>query len=216
MNTPDPTPTPPLAPLVPPDPAQCQAMSKNGPFTMGGTIGKWERCTSKPSVIATEAAPGADGRIGSMSLCETCRVIAVRTHGEAHFVFTSVHQAVELHDRARACVDAYEAAVARWRTTPHAPRPIPTPEVTFAAAYLAERVENDLLRTKASITRDAAYVDVVFDGPPDPKAPRFIECEDPNGKSVDAGDWIARPDGTWALRIRIGSAPSPRKKHDAR
>jgi len=58
-----------------------------------------------------------------------------------------------LPDRARACVDEYERAVADWYPELGGlPRPTPTPAVTFAAAYLAQIAENDLLRTKASLT----------------------------------------------------------------
>ena len=45
------------------------------------------------------------------------------------------------------------------------------------------------------------HVDIVFDRPPGPEAPRFIEVEDAGGRSIRFGTWIERPDGTWALRI---------------
>jgi hypothetical protein len=48
----------------------------------------------------------------------------------------------------------------------------------------------------------AAFLDIVIDGPPGPESGRFIECEGPDGASVKAGEWIERPDGMWALRIR--------------
>lgn len=48
------------------------------------------------------------------------------------------------------------------------------------------------------------YVDVVFDGPPAAESGRFVECEDESGRSVNAGEWIDRGNGLWALRIRIG------------
>lgn len=48
------------------------------------------------------------------------------------------------------------------------------------------------------------YIDIVFDAPPGPEAGRFIEVEDPSGKSIDVGEWIHRPDGYWALRLRRG------------
>lgn len=43
---------------------------------------------------------------------------------------------------------------------------------------------------------------VVFDGPPGPEAGRFVEVEDANGRSFNAGEWIERPDGYWELVIR--------------
>ena len=44
-------------------------------------------------------------------------------------------------------------------------------------------------------------INVIFDGPPAPRAGRFIEVETDNGKSINAGEWIERPDGYWSLRI---------------
>ena len=43
-------------------------------------------------------------------------------------------------------------------------------------------------------------LDLLFDGPPGPEGPRFVEAEI-DGKSVNAGEWIKRPDGFWVLRI---------------
>lgn len=46
-------------------------------------------------------------------------------------------------------------------------------------------------------------IDIVFDGPPGPEGPRFIEVEDANGQSISVGDWVERADGYWALRIEV-------------
>lgn len=46
-----------------------------------------------------------------------------------------------------------------------------------------------------------SYRDIVFDGPPGPEAPRLIDVVDEEGRSVEFGEWIERPDGTWVLRI---------------
>ncbi len=44
---------------------------------------------------------------------------------------------------------------------------------------------------------------IVFDGPPGPTAPRFVEVENDRGKSMgpkDTGaDWKQRADGLWVL-----------------
>lgn len=53
----------------------------------------------------------------------------------------------------------------------------------------------------AALTDGEAFIDVVFDGPPSHESGRFIEVEDPFGKSINAGDWIDRENGLWALRI---------------
>jgi hypothetical protein len=47
------------------------------------------------------------------------------------------------------------------------------------------------------------YIDVVFDGPPGHEPPRFIEVEDEQGRSINFGEWVQRPDGYWALRFPI-------------
>lgn len=49
--------------------------------------------------------------------------------------------------------------------------------------------------------REYSYLDVVFDGPPQPPFGRFVEVENPSGQSVNAGKWIERGGGLWALRI---------------
>lgn len=45
-------------------------------------------------------------------------------------------------------------------------------------------------------------VDIVFDGPPSHEAGRFVECERLDGTSLSIGQWVERPDGFWALRIK--------------
>lgn len=42
---------------------------------------------------------------------------------------------------------------------------------------------------------------IVFDGPPGPDSGRFVEVEDEQGRSINAGTWSAREDGLWELRI---------------
>lgn len=51
-------------------------------------------------------------------------------------------------------------------------------------------------------------VDVVFDGPPGPVAGRFVEVENMKGHSINAGQWVQRPDGFWALRLTIVRDPA--------
>lgn len=139
-----------MKPLTPPDLERCQALGpKLGPFTMGGVIGSRERCSNRPTVLIAEINSGADGRIGSMALCDACLAVARAQPGVPDF---SVDPIDRLPDRARACVDEYERAVAKWGESPGSPRPIPTPAVTFAAAYLTALSEIELLRTKASLT----------------------------------------------------------------
>ena len=59
-------------------------------------------------------------------------------------------------------------------------------------------------------------IHVVFDGPPGPESGRFVEVEDSEGRSINAGEWRKRDDGLWeivfvtALAAGPVSAPSPR------
>jgi hypothetical protein len=43
-------------------------------------------------------------------------------------------------------------------------------------------------------------IHIVFDGPPGPDGPRFVEIERPDGRSVRAGTWHQREDGLWEIR----------------
>ena len=45
------------------------------------------------------------------------------------------------------------------------------------------------------------YIDIVFDGPPDMPAPRFVEIENDQGASIRLGTWIPRENGLWVIRI---------------
>lgn len=51
---------------------------------------------------------------------------------------------------------------------------------------------------------------IVFDGPPGPEAPRFVETETSNnycatGTGIGVGRWVDNKDGTWALLLRVPS-----------
>lgn len=63
--------------------------------------------------------------------------------------------------------------------------------------HKAARAELDELREQANGTP----IDIVFDGPPSHESGRFVEVETLDGKSVNVGEWIQRPDGFWALRL---------------
>lgn len=46
------------------------------------------------------------------------------------------------------------------------------------------------------------FIDIVFDAPPGPEGPRFIEIENPDGESIIIGLWLKRgKDGAWVLRV---------------
>lgn len=44
-------------------------------------------------------------------------------------------------------------------------------------------------------------INILFDGPPSTPMGRFVEVETDDGQSINAGNWIERDDGLWALRI---------------
>ncbi|NEU14030.1 hypothetical protein G3T14_18115 [Methylobacterium sp. BTF04] len=69
-----------------------------------------------------------------------------------------------------------------------------------------------LTRDLASALSSPHALHVVFDGPPGPQAGRFVEVETPDGKSVDVGQWHARADGLWELRLATpATAPGERE-----
>lgn len=43
-------------------------------------------------------------------------------------------------------------------------------------------------------------INILFDGPPSEPG-RFVEVETDDGESINAGAWVKRDDGLWALRI---------------
>lgn len=52
-------------------------------------------------------------------------------------------------------------------------------------------------------------VDFVFDGPPGPTNPGFVECETQDGRSVRVGEWLRREDGYWVLRVHTAVNTGP-------
>lgn len=50
------------------------------------------------------------------------------------------------------------------------------------------------------------FIDLVFDKKPGPEGAVFIEAEDEHGASIDAGEWLVRPDGSTVLRIQLGGS----------
>lgn len=48
-------------------------------------------------------------------------------------------------------------------------------------------------------------IHIIFDGPPGPKANGFVEVENSEGKSINAGEWKKRDGGYWALVISSDS-----------
>ncbi len=49
------------------------------------------------------------------------------------------------------------------------------------------------------------FIDFLCDGPPGPEAGRFVEVEDATGHGINAGEWIKRKDGYYALRVELKS-----------
>lgn len=77
--------------LILPDLKRCQAeITKRNPWVMGGPVVTRTRCESAPTVIATENAPGPDGAVGSMSLCESCAAVMRKQLGETFARFTPI------------------------------------------------------------------------------------------------------------------------------
>lgn len=69
--------------LEPIDLKRCQAeIISYRPFVMGGPVRTRERCEAKPTWIAREKLPGADGQHGAMSLCDACKMQAKKKLGD--------------------------------------------------------------------------------------------------------------------------------------
>lgn len=68
------------------------------------------------------------------------------------------------------------------------------------------QAENEKLKELLGIP-----INIIFDGPPSHESGRFIEVETDDGKSINAGEWIDRKDGTWALRIT--ALPTDKENH---
>lgn len=45
-------------------------------------------------------------------------------------------------------------------------------------------------------------INIIFDGPPGPEPPRFVEIETDDRSLIRVGQWIKRPNGRYALRIK--------------
>ena len=76
-------------PLTPPDYTQCQAERREGSFMTLGPR-RLVRCTNPPVWLATERAPGRDGRIGSMTLCEACKDVLLEKLGAGYAELTAL------------------------------------------------------------------------------------------------------------------------------
>lgn len=78
---------------------------------------------------------------------------------------------------------------------------------TFSPAE-RERISEQLARIMGvqGAPAQGGYVDIVFDGPPEHEAGRFVEVENEAGESIRFGKWVERPDGYWALRIERARA----------
>jgi hypothetical protein len=52
-------------------------------------------------------------------------------------------------------------------------------------------------------------INIIFDGPPGPDGPRFVEVENDHGQSIRIGDWAEyqpegyEHEGFWRLRISL-------------
>jgi hypothetical protein len=60
-------------------------------------------------------------------------------------------------------------------------------------------------------TPDNAYIDFVFDGPPDLNGGRLVEIEDATGASVSIRTWLQREDGCWVLRVTPEQVANPER-----
>lgn len=64
--------------MIPADRKACQVRKYN-PFVMGGNV--HSVCGAKPDWIIRETVPGKDGKKGSQSCCDACRLAWEETTG---------------------------------------------------------------------------------------------------------------------------------------
>ncbi len=77
--------------LIPADIKRCQAEMQpaHGAFVLGPRP-PMRRCEAAPVTIATETKAGADGQVGSMSLCSECLAVFLKQTPKDFATFTSV------------------------------------------------------------------------------------------------------------------------------
>lgn len=63
--------------------------------------------------------------------------------------------------------------------------------------------EGEIMKKQQKPIGNCLPVNIIFDGPPSHEGGRFIEVETDDGKSINAGEWLKRDDGLWALRITV-------------
>jgi hypothetical protein len=91
-----------------------------------------------------------------------------------------------------------------------APAPRKCDKCPFGST-LKEYEEDDLESDAQAEPTSGEPIQIVFDGPPEHEAGRFVEVEQ-GGKSINFGEWKHRDDGFWVLELPlILSAPAPRK-----
>uniref|UniRef100_A0A6M3L6N6 Uncharacterized protein n=1 Tax=viral metagenome TaxID=1070528 RepID=A0A6M3L6N6_9ZZZZ len=73
----------------------------------------------------------------------------------------------------------------------------------YEQGYHIREEEIERLRHRvAELEAQRMPINILFDGPPGPVSGRFIEVETDEGRGINAGEWIERPDGLWAMRIQ--------------
>ena len=73
-------------------------------------------------------------------------------------------------------------------------------EIAALRAQLAER-DAAALESRRNERKTMSAYHIVFDGPPEAEAGRFVEVEDDDGCSISVGEWREREDGLWELVI---------------
>ncbi len=74
-------------------------------------------------------------------------------------------------------------------------------DLTHAKAVMEGRVPLVLRDPLKGTGNRAEFIYIVFDGPPSHQSGHIVEVEDDQGRSFNAGQWIDRGNGLWALRI---------------
>jgi hypothetical protein len=75
----------------------------------------------------------------------------------------------------------------------------PASRAELALVATIDSLRSDLEKLTETC-KDRKKIRILFDGPPGPESGRFIEVEDEEGKSFNAGPWTEE-DGVWVLTI---------------
>lgn len=74
-------------------------------------------------------------------------------------------------------------------------------DVAGSYEYSEHSSEYEVEHATEVFVKKVKAINIMFDSPPGPHAPLFIDVVDDAGKGINVGEWIEKEQGEWALRI---------------